>query len=36
MDLPLSLFFPWLLKSMYVARELNFELLYDTVGGATF
>jgi hypothetical protein len=25
-----------LLKSMYVAHEVNFQLLYDTVGAATF
>ncbi len=36
MDLPLSYSSTWLLKSMYAAHELNFQLLYDTVGAATY
>jgi hypothetical protein len=30
------LFFTWLLKSIYRAHELNFQLLHDAVGGETF
>jgi hypothetical protein len=32
----IKLFFTWLLNSMYAAHELNFQLLYDTVGAATY
>jgi hypothetical protein len=31
----IKLFFTWLLKSMYAAQELSFQLLYDIVGAAT-
>jgi hypothetical protein len=31
----IKLFFTWLLKSMYAAQELNFQLLYDTGGAVT-